>query len=59
MTLREFYGWGSSKGVSDQILGTCLDRGRDYVDTANAYTGGEADAEIQLSADRTTVSVSK
>ncbi|MEZ5283947.1 MAG: aldo/keto reductase [Vicinamibacterales bacterium] len=40
MTFGEDWGWGSSVDESESILARFLDRGGNFIDTANAYTRG-------------------
>jgi aryl-alcohol dehydrogenase-like predicted oxidoreductase len=46
MTFGEDLGWGSSVKDSEAILASFLDRGGNFVDTANAYTRGHSEKII-------------
>jgi aryl-alcohol dehydrogenase-like predicted oxidoreductase len=46
MTFGEDWGWGSSVAESEQILATFLDRGGNFIDTANGYTKGHSEVII-------------
>lgn len=46
MTFGDDWGWGSSVAESDAILARYLDRGGNFVDTANAYTRGHSEVII-------------
>jgi len=46
MTFGEDWGWGSSVGDSEAILTSFLERGGNFIDTANAYTKGHSEAII-------------
>lgn len=46
MTFGLSWGWGSDKEVSREIFDTYLDRGGNFVDTANYYTGGTSEEWI-------------
>jgi aryl-alcohol dehydrogenase-like predicted oxidoreductase len=46
MTFGEDWGWGSSVAESESILSTFLDRGGNFIDTANGYTKGHSEAII-------------
>ncbi len=46
MTFGEDWGWGSSVNESETILATFLDRGGNFVDTANTYTKGHSEKII-------------
>ncbi|HQZ40834.1 MAG TPA: aldo/keto reductase [Vicinamibacterales bacterium] len=46
MTFGEDWGWGSSVADSDAILARFLERGGNFIDTANAYTRGHAEVII-------------
>jgi aryl-alcohol dehydrogenase-like predicted oxidoreductase len=46
MTFGEEWGWGSSVKDSEAILDAWLDRGGNFVDTANAYTKGHSEKII-------------
>jgi aryl-alcohol dehydrogenase-like predicted oxidoreductase len=46
MTFGEDWGWGSSVDDSKAILDAYIDRGGNFVDTANAYTKGHSEAII-------------
>jgi aryl-alcohol dehydrogenase-like predicted oxidoreductase len=43
MTFGEDWGWGASPETSEAILSEYLDRGGNFVDTANVYTNGHAE----------------
>ena len=43
MTFGEDWGWGSTVAESDAILAAYLDRGGNFIDTADAYTGGASE----------------
>jgi aryl-alcohol dehydrogenase-like predicted oxidoreductase len=43
MTFGEDHGWGASVAESEAMLDTYLDRGGNFVDTANVYTGGHSE----------------
>src|SRR6201999_833545 len=43
MTFGEDHGWGASVADSEAMLDTYLDRGGNFVDTANVYTGGHSE----------------
>ncbi|MFD0883943.1 aldo/keto reductase [Streptosporangium algeriense] len=43
MTFGSDWGWGSDKDEARQIFDTYLDRGGNFVDTANQYTNGTAE----------------
>src|ERR1700750_1909865 len=44
MTFGEDWGWGSSVADSERIIARYLDRGGNFIDTANAYTRGHSEA---------------
>lgn len=44
MTFGEDHGWGASPAESEAMLDLYLDRGGNFVDTANVYTGGHSEA---------------
>ncbi|XBS70150.1 aldo/keto reductase [Acerihabitans sp. KWT182] len=46
MTFGEDWGWGSSVSESETILSTFLDRGGNFIDTANMYTKGHSEKII-------------
>src|SRR5512147_2410059 len=46
MTFGEDWGWGSSVAESEAILAAFLDRGGNFIDTANGYTKGHSEAII-------------
>lgn len=46
MTFGEEWGWGASVAESDALLARYLDRGGNFIDTANAYTKGHSEAII-------------
>jgi aryl-alcohol dehydrogenase-like predicted oxidoreductase len=46
MTFGEDWGWGSSVGESEAILAAFLDRGGNFIDTANGYTRGHSEVII-------------
>jgi len=46
MTFGEDWGWGSSVVESESILTRYLDRGGNFIDTANGYTKGHSEAII-------------
>ena len=46
MTFGEDWGWGSSVSESEAILARFLDRGGNFIDTANVYTNGHSEAII-------------
>ena len=46
MTFGDDWGWGSSVAESEQIIAAFLDRGGNFIDTANAYTKGHSEAII-------------
>jgi aryl-alcohol dehydrogenase-like predicted oxidoreductase len=46
MTFGDDWGWGSSVAESDAILAHYLDRGGNFIDTANAYTRGHSEVII-------------
>lgn len=46
MTFGEDWGWGSSAGDSEAILARYLERGGNFLDTANGYTKGHSEAII-------------
>ena len=43
MTFGEDWGWGSSAAVSEAILTEYLERGGNFIDTANLYTNGHSE----------------
>ena len=46
MTFGEDWGWGSSVNESETILAKFLDRGGNFIDTANMYTKGHSEKII-------------
>ncbi len=46
MTFGEDWGWGSPVAESEAIIEDFLDRGGNFIDTANAYTKGHSEAII-------------
>ncbi|MEZ5415817.1 MAG: aldo/keto reductase [Vicinamibacterales bacterium] len=46
MTFGEDWGWGSTVAESETILARYLDRGGNFIDTANAYTRGHSEVII-------------
>src|SRR5918993_2426808 len=46
MTFGEEWGWGSSVAESEALLSRFLDRGGNFIDTANAYTKGHSEVII-------------
>ena len=46
MTFGEDWGWGSTVAESDAILRRFLERGGNFIDTANGYTKGHSEAII-------------
>ena len=46
MTFGEDWGWGATPEDSSKILGTFLERGGNFVDTANFYTKGHSEKII-------------
>ena len=46
MTFGEDWGWGSSAAESEAILGRFLERGGNFIDTANGYTKGHSEVII-------------
>lgn len=46
MTFGEDWGWGSSLAESEAILSDYLDRGGNFIDTANFYTNGHSEKII-------------
>ena len=46
MTFGEEWGWGSDVETSEAILSAYLDRGGNFLDTANMYTKGHSEAVI-------------
>jgi aryl-alcohol dehydrogenase-like predicted oxidoreductase len=46
MTFGEDFGWGSSVAESERILDRYLDRGGNFIDTANLYTKGHSEKII-------------
>jgi len=43
MTFGEDWGWGSSVAESETIMARFLDRGGNFIDTANVYTKGHSE----------------
>lgn len=46
MTFGEDHGWGASIADSEAMLSTYLDRGGNFIDTANVYTNGHSEKII-------------
>ena len=46
MTFGEDWGWGSSVAESEALLASYLERGGNFIDTANAYTKGHSEVII-------------
>ncbi len=46
MTFGEEWGWGASKEESHKIFNLYVDRGGNFIDTANNYTGGTSEKYI-------------
>src|SRR5712691_9341620 len=46
MTFGEDWGWGSSVAESEAIIARFLDRGGNFIDTANVYTKGHSEKII-------------
>jgi aryl-alcohol dehydrogenase-like predicted oxidoreductase len=46
MTFGEDWGWGSSVADSERIIGRFLERGGNFIDTANVYTKGHSEKII-------------
>ncbi|WP_029349237.1 aldo/keto reductase [Bosea sp. 117] len=46
MTFGEDFGWGASEAESDAMMSEYLNRGGNFVDTANIYTGGHSEKII-------------
>jgi aryl-alcohol dehydrogenase-like predicted oxidoreductase len=46
MTFGEEWGWGSSVAESEAIISTFLERGGNFIDTANVYTKGHSEKII-------------
>ncbi len=46
MTFGEDWGWGSDVATSEAILGSYIERGGNFIDTANAYTKGHSETII-------------
>jgi len=46
MTFGEDWGWGSTVADSEAILGRFLERGGNFIDTANVYTRGHSEKII-------------
>src|SRR5258708_39829182 len=46
MTFGEDWGWGSSPAEAETILAEYLDRGGNFIDTANVYTVGHSEKII-------------
>ena len=46
MTFGEDWGWGSSVAEAETIMARFLDRGGNFIDTANVYTKGHSEAII-------------
>ena len=43
VTLGEDWGWGSDVATSEAILSRYIERGGNFIDTANAYTKGHSE----------------
>ena len=48
MTFGTDWGWGADEGTSTRILDAYLDRGGNFVDTANLYVGGASETILGL-----------
>ena len=46
MTFGEDHGWGASPAESETMLAEYLDRGGNFIDTANIYTNGHSEAIV-------------
>ena len=46
MTFGEDWGWGSSVAESEQIIASFMERGGNFIDTANVYTKGHSEQII-------------
>jgi aryl-alcohol dehydrogenase-like predicted oxidoreductase len=46
MTFGQDWGWGSTVEEADRILDHYVDRGGNFIDTANVYTKGHAETII-------------
>ncbi|MDR6289030.1 MULTISPECIES: aldo/keto reductase [Inquilinus] len=46
MTFGEDAGWGASEEVSHEMMSAYLDRGGNFIDTANIYTGGHSETIV-------------
>ena len=46
MTFGNDWGWGSDVDTSEAVLGCYLERGGNFIDTANAYTKGHSEKII-------------
>lgn len=46
MTFGEDWGWGSDVATSEAILDRYIERGGNFIDTANAYTRGHSETII-------------
>jgi len=46
MTFGDDWGWGSSVAESESIIHRFLDRGGNFIDTANVYTKGHSEKII-------------
>ena len=46
MTFGKEWGWGSEPGEAKRILDHYIDRGGNFIDTANGYTKGHSEAII-------------
>jgi aryl-alcohol dehydrogenase-like predicted oxidoreductase len=49
MTFGEDSGWGSSPAESESILSEYLQRGGNFIDTANIYTNGHSEKSSETS----------
>lgn len=43
MTFGEDWGWGTSKGICEELVRTYLEAGGNFIDTANYYTNGSSE----------------
>ena len=46
MTFGEDWGWGADVATSEAILASYIERGGNFIDTANAYTKGHSETII-------------
>src|SRR3954470_23005295 len=46
MTFGEEWGWGSSVAESQTLMARFIDRGGNFIDTANAYTKGHSEVIV-------------